>query len=114
MLSKKHGLLIKKSLILNFFQNQYDGKATYPIAPKPLIFQLQQEALKFHNNCVRRSCPKIDLETMFFELGKSKFLKRHFLSIGTFLRISSPLFLHLFEDSIFLSLEETMKNITLK
>ena len=43
----------------NFFQNQNNRKATHSFAPRPLIFKLQQEVLKFNNIFVSRSSPTI-------------------------------------------------------
>ena len=37
-------------------------------APRPLIFKLQQEVLKFNDICVSWSSPKTDLETNFLNL----------------------------------------------
>ena len=36
----------------NSFQNQNNKKATRSFAPRPLIFKLQQEVLKFIGICV--------------------------------------------------------------
>ena len=47
------------------FQNQNDRKASHSFAPRPLIFKLQQEILKFDDICVSWSSPKTDLETNF-------------------------------------------------
>ena len=35
------------------FQNQNNGKFTHSFAPRPLIFMLQQEVLKFNDICVK-------------------------------------------------------------
>ena len=51
----------------NSFQNQNNEKSTHNFAPRPLIFKLQQEVLKF-NICVSRSSPKTDLVTNFLNL----------------------------------------------
>ena len=37
-------------------------KATHTFAPRPVIFILQQEVLKFHDNWVSWSSPKTNLE----------------------------------------------------
>ena len=42
----------------NFFQNQNNRKAKHSFAPRPLIFKLQQEVLKFNNICVCWNSPK--------------------------------------------------------
>ena len=47
------------------FQNQNDRKASHSFAPRPLIFKLQQEILKFDDICVSWSSPKTDLDTNF-------------------------------------------------
>ena len=47
------------------FQNQNDRKASHSFAPRPLIFKLQQEILKFDDICVSWSSPKTDLEQIF-------------------------------------------------
>ena len=44
---------------LNSFQNSFQN--TQSFAPRPLIFKLQQEVLKFNNICVSWSSPKTDL-----------------------------------------------------
>ena len=43
-------------------------KNTQNLAPRPMIFKLQQEVLKFSDFCVSLSSPKIDLETNFLNL----------------------------------------------
>ena len=43
----------------NFFQNENKRKPTYGFAPRPLIFKLQQEILKFNDICVSWSSPKL-------------------------------------------------------
>ena len=48
----------------NSFQNKNNRKATLSFAPRPLIFKLQQEVLKFNGICVSWSTPKTDLETI--------------------------------------------------
>ena len=55
----------------NSFQNENYRKATQCFAPRPLIFKLQQEVLKFNYICVNYSSPKTDLETIFSNLKKS-------------------------------------------
>ena len=49
----------------NYFQNENNRKATHSFAPRPLIFKLQQEVLKFNDICVSWSSPKTDLVTNF-------------------------------------------------
>ena len=49
----------------NSFQNYNNRKATHSFAPRPLIFKLQQEVLKFNDICVSWSSPKTDLVTNF-------------------------------------------------
>ena len=41
--------------------NRNYKKATHSFAPRPQIFKLQQEVLKFNNICVSWSSPKSDL-----------------------------------------------------
>ena len=45
----------------NSFQNKNNRKATHSFAPRPLIFKLQQEVLKFN-----------DIYTLFSETRKEK------------------------------------------
>ena len=52
----------------NSFQNKNNRKATHSFAPRPLIFKLQQEVLKFNDICVSWSSPKTDLVTNFLNL----------------------------------------------
>ena len=52
----------------NSFQNLNNRKATHSFAPRPLIFKLQQEVLKFNDICVSWSSPKTDMETNFLNL----------------------------------------------
>ena len=64
------------SLILKsykHFQNQTNGKATHCFTPKPQIFKMQQEVLKFSDICVSWSSPKTDLVTCFLNLENRKF-----------------------------------------
>ena len=43
---------------LNFFQNDDNRKTTYRFTPGAMIFQLQQESLKFNDLCVSWSYSK--------------------------------------------------------
>ena len=43
-------------------------KAKHSFVPRPLIFKLQQEVLKFNDICVGWSSPKTDLVTNFLNL----------------------------------------------
>ena len=52
----------------NYFQNENNRKATHSFAPRPLIFKLQQEVLKFNDICVSWSSPKTDLVTNLLNL----------------------------------------------
>ena len=36
----------------NLFENKNNRKATHSLAPRPLIFNLQQDVLKFNDICV--------------------------------------------------------------
>ena len=49
----------------NYFQNENNRKATHSFAPRPLIFRLQQEVLKFNDICVSLTSPKADLVLKF-------------------------------------------------
>ena len=55
------------------FQNQNNKKLTHSFAPRPLIFKLQQEVLKFNGNFVSWSSPETDLETNFLNLENRSF-----------------------------------------
>ena len=43
----------------NFLQNYDNRKSTHAFSPRPLIFKLQQESLKFSDIYVSWSSPKI-------------------------------------------------------
>ena len=53
----------------NSLQNENNRKATHNFAPRPLIFKLQQEVLKFNDTC----SPKTDLEINFLNLESQSF-----------------------------------------
>ena len=57
----------------NSFQNENNRKATNSFAPRPLIFNLQQEVLKCNDICLSWSSPKNDLETKFLNLENRSF-----------------------------------------
>ena len=57
----------------NSFQNQNNRKATHIFAPRPLIFNLQQEVLKFNDINVSWSSPKSDLMINFLNLENQSF-----------------------------------------
>ena len=57
----------------NFFQNQSNRKATHIFAPRPLIFNLQKEVLKFNDICMSYSSPETDLVTDFLNLENRSF-----------------------------------------
>ena len=57
----------------NYFQNENNRKATHSFAPRPLIFKLQQEVLKFNDICVSWSSQKSDLETNFLNSENRNF-----------------------------------------
>ena len=44
----------------NYFRNENNKKATHSFAPRPLIFKLQQEALKLNDICMSWNSPKTD------------------------------------------------------
>ena len=48
-------------------------KAAHSFAPRPLIFKLKQEVLKFNDIYMSWSSPKIDLETNFLDLENRSF-----------------------------------------
>ena len=48
-------------------------KTTHSFAPRPLIFKLQQEVLKFNDICVSWSSPKTELVTNFLSLENRMF-----------------------------------------
>ena len=73
-----HTLTLKRH---NFFQNQNNRKTTNSFAPRPLIFKLQKEVLKFNGICVSWSSPKTDLVTNFLYPENQNFEK---VSIVTF------------------------------
>ena len=55
------------------FVQQKAWKATYSYAPRPLIFKLQQEVLKFNDICLSWSSAKTDLERSFLNLENRSF-----------------------------------------
>ena len=55
------------------FQTENNRKTTHSFAPRPLIFKLQQEVLKFSDICLSWSSPKSDLETNFSNLKNRSF-----------------------------------------
>ena len=57
----------------NCFQSQNNRKAKHAFAPRPLMFKLKQEVLKFIDICMSLSFPKIDLETNFLNLENRSF-----------------------------------------
>ena len=57
----------------NSFQNENNRKVTHSFAPRPLIFKLQQEVLKFNDICVSWSSPKTGLEINFLNLENQSF-----------------------------------------
>ena len=57
----------------NSFQNQNNRKATHSFAPRRLIFNLQQEVLKFNDINVSWSSPKSDLMINFLNLENQSF-----------------------------------------
>ena len=57
----------------NSFKNENNRKATHSVAPRILIFKLQQKVWKFNGICVSWRILKTDLETNLLSLQKSKF-----------------------------------------
>ena len=72
-----HGLFDFKTSY-NSFKNQNNRKGTHSFAPRPLIFMLQQEVLKFNNIYVSWSSPKTDLVTNYSNLENRSFEKVSF------------------------------------
>ena len=90
---------IMDSLILklhNSFQNWNDRKATHAIAPRILIFKLQQKFLKFSDICMSWYSQKSDLETKFWDLENLTFWESTFCSIGNHWLIGIALLINLF------------------
>ena len=56
---------------LSSFQNKYKN-ATHDSSPRPLIYKLQQEVLKFNDIYVSWSSPHARPGNLFLKLGKSK------------------------------------------
>ena len=46
----------------NSFQNKNNRKTTHSLSPRPVIFKLQQEVLKFNDICMSWSSQKTDQE----------------------------------------------------
>ena len=63
---------------LNSFQISNNRKTTNSFAPRPLIFKLQGEVLKFNDICVSWNSLKTDLETIFFNLRNRSFKNASF------------------------------------
>ena len=63
---------------LNSFQMSKNRKTTTSFAPRPLIFKLQGEVLKFNDICVSWNSLKTDLETIFFNLRNRSFKNASF------------------------------------
>ena len=57
----------------NSFQNSNKRKAKHSFAPRPLIFKLQEEVLKFNDICGSWNSPKTDLITDFLNLENGSF-----------------------------------------
>ena len=49
----------------NSFQKKNNGKVTHSFPPRPLIFKLQQEVLKFNDMCACWSSPKLIRKQIF-------------------------------------------------
>ena len=61
----------------NSFQNLNNRRATDSFAPRPSIFKLQQEVLKFSDICVSWSSPKTDLGGDYMiPVGRDEILSR--------------------------------------
>ena len=81
----------------NSFHNENHRRATQSFAPRLLIFQLQQEILKFSDICVSWSSPKTDLEINFLNLGNRSFESASFCRDSE-VRISSKSLVFLKSD----------------
>ena len=57
----------------NSFHNENNRKATYSFAPRPLIFKLQKEVLRFNDICVSWSSPKTNLVANLLNLENRSF-----------------------------------------
>ena len=57
----------------NSIQNENNRKVIHSFAPRPLIFKLQREVLKFNDIFVSWNSPKIDMVTNFLNLENPKF-----------------------------------------
>ena len=62
----------------NYFQNE-NRKMTHSFAPRPLVFKLQKEVLKFNYICVSWGSPKNELVTNFLNPENQSF--EHFLIV---------------------------------
>ena len=58
----------------NSFQNYNNRKSTHSFAPRPLIFKLQQDVLKFNGICLSWGSPNTEQETNFLNI-KNKSLE---------------------------------------
>ena len=67
----------------NSFQNENNRKAIHAFAPRPLIFKLEQEVLKY-SDIRQLECPKNWPREECFKLRKLKFRARQFFTIVTF------------------------------
>ena len=65
-----HSLTLRRH---NSFQNQNSRKTTHNFAPRPLIFKLLQEVLKFNGICLSWRSLKTDPEMNFFKLRERQF-----------------------------------------
>ena len=54
----------------NSFQNENNRKTTHSFDPRPPIFMLKQEVLKFNDTCVGRGSPKTNAVIKFLKLEK--------------------------------------------
>ena len=57
----------------NSSQNENNRKVTHNFAPRPLIFKLKQEILRFNDICVSWSSPETDQETNLLNLENRSF-----------------------------------------
>ena len=80
LFNKMHGFFHFKTS--EFLSYSY-SKVTHSFAPRPLIFYLQQEVLKFNDIFVSWSSPKLT-QRQIFKLRKYTFWERQYFSVVTF------------------------------
>ena len=61
------------NVIITVIEEKSNSKVTHAFAPRPLIFKLQQNVLKFSDIFLSWSSPKIKLETKLPDLEEQSF-----------------------------------------